>query len=301
MNSSPYPHIPASYYVALNRSKTINIFVFDADGNASFCRSVTIALFSLNAEDEIMCESYKEDSSGFLTVLVDHRCALSYKHDRPGKQFGQFWLMDRHQNRALSRSLISIQVHVLETPVCDDQPELIVENQKDRRKAIVVHLNESIDIATRLTLHCPLVEPRDQTITEITTLCTNHQPTVSTDGGIEVLFTCAFHRCKKHPLCFVGEIGLKLPATDVTCVLISVIGTGTPTSEWSSSPSLPFVKRMNAFERRPTTVPTSSTTDPSSSHHRRKRPNLRVDPCRSVDSELGFGFLLHFSHCFWPL
>ena len=196
---------------------------------------ITVFLFSLNAEDEIICEPYKEDSSGFLTVLVDHRCKLTYRQDRSGKQFGQFWLMDRHQNRALSRSLVSIQVHVLETIVCDDQPELIVENQKAKSRAIVVHLNESIDIFTRLKLNCPPVKPQDQTITEITTLCANHRPTISTNGGIEVLFTCAFHRCKKYPLCFVGEMGLKLPATDVFCVLISVIGTGTLASTWSSS------------------------------------------------------------------
>ncbi len=36
INSSPYPYIPASYYVAFNQSNTIQIFVFDADGEILF-------------------------------------------------------------------------------------------------------------------------------------------------------------------------------------------------------------------------------------------------------------------------
>lgn len=31
-NSSPYPYLPAAYYVAFNRSKSIPIFIFDVDG-----------------------------------------------------------------------------------------------------------------------------------------------------------------------------------------------------------------------------------------------------------------------------
>ncbi|CAF1509175.1 unnamed protein product [Adineta steineri] len=36
INSSPYPYIPASYYVAFNKSNTIQIFAFDIDGTIIF-------------------------------------------------------------------------------------------------------------------------------------------------------------------------------------------------------------------------------------------------------------------------
>jgi hypothetical protein len=171
--------------------------------------------------DEILCEPYEEDVSGFLTVYVDNDCKLNYKIDQFGEQYGQFWLMDRYQNRILSRSLISIQVHVLENVVCDNQPELIIQRTDN-----IIKLNESIDVSVRLHPNCHLIKHDDQTITEITTLCTNNQSISLANGGIEVLFQCQFNLCDMYHICFVGEIGLKLPATDIQCFSIEVTGSG---------------------------------------------------------------------------
>jgi hypothetical protein len=144
---------------------------------------------------------------------------LNYKIDQTGKQYGQFWLMDRYENQILSRSLISIQVYVLENVLCNNQPELIIYTNKTQIK-----LNELIDISVRLNPNCPLIKPEDQTITEITTLCTNNQSISSDSSGIEVLFQCRLDLCDVYHICFVGEISLKLPATNIECLSIEVTG-----------------------------------------------------------------------------
>ncbi len=172
--------------------------------------------------DEIICEPYQDDLGGYLTVHVNDHCQLNYKIDQLGRQFGQFWLMDRYQNRILSRSLISIQVYVLENILCNNRTELILPNQSDytMRK-----LNESIEISVRLYSNCILIKLEDQTIIEITTLCTkNNQANVLDNGGIEVFFRCQLNLCEIYHVCFVGEMGLKLPATDIQCLSIEITG-----------------------------------------------------------------------------
>lgn len=146
---------------------------------------------------------------------------MNYKIDQLGNQYGQFWLMDRNANRILSRSLISIQVHVLENVICHNQPELIIQNKDNHT---IIKLNESIDISVQLHPNCLLIKLEDQTITEITTLCSNNQPVGLANGGIEVLFQCQLNLCDTYHICFVGEIGFKLPATNIQCFLIEVIG-----------------------------------------------------------------------------
>ncbi|CAF0917120.1 unnamed protein product [Rotaria sordida] len=207
INSSPYPYIPASYYVDFNRSRKIKIFVYDAD------------------DDEIVCEQF-EDLRGFLTVHVDNDCTLTYQTNRLGKQFGQFWLMDRNKNQILSRSLISIQLFILKDIICNTQPEIIVESAGDRSNMSTIRIKESVYITVSLNPNCLLIEPQDQTITELTTLCSNDQPVVLANGGIEVIFQCSPTLCEKYQVCFVGEFGLKLPSTEIRCFSIKVIGTG---------------------------------------------------------------------------
>ncbi|CAF0784337.1 unnamed protein product [Rotaria sp. Silwood1] len=207
-NSSPYPYIPTSYYVDFNKPKAIKIFVYDAD------------------DDEIVCERFEEDLGRFLTVNVDNNCTLTYQTNRFGKQFGQFWLMDRNKNQILSRSLISIQVFVLKDIICNIQPEIIVESKEDRSNMSTIRIKESVYISVSLNPNCLLIEPQDQTITELTTLCTNKQPVVLANGGIEVIFECSPTLCEKYQVCFVGEFGLKLPSTEIKCFSIEIIGTG---------------------------------------------------------------------------
>ncbi|CAF2337327.1 unnamed protein product [Rotaria sp. Silwood2] len=208
INSSPYPYIPASYYVDFNKPRQIQIFVYDADN------------------DEIICERFEEDLGRFLTVHVDNNCTLTYQTNRLGKQFGQFWLMDRYRNRILSRSLISIQVFVLKDIICNTQPEIIVESKADRSNMSTIRIKESVYITVSLNPNCLLIEPQDQTITELTTLCTNNQPVILANGGIEVIFQCSPNLCEKYQVCFVGEFGLKLPSTEIQCFSIEAIGTG---------------------------------------------------------------------------
>jgi hypothetical protein len=86
-------------------------------------------------------------------------------------------------------------------------------------------LNESIEISVRLYSNCFLIKPEDQIIIEITTLCTkNNQANVLDNGGIEVLFQCQLNLCEIYHVCFVGEMGLKLPATDIQCLSIEISG-----------------------------------------------------------------------------
>jgi hypothetical protein len=190
------------------------------------CLSVVICQLCFEG-DEILCESYEQNFGGFLTVQVKENCQLTYESNRLGKQFGQFWLMDRHRNQILSRSLISIQVHVLQDVVCDTQPDLRVENQQDHSNASAVNINQSVYVLVSINPHCRLIDPQDQTITELTTLCTNNQPVILSDGGIEMMFQCQPSLCERYQVCFVGEFGLKLPSTKTQCLTIDVIGTST--------------------------------------------------------------------------
>lgn len=148
-----------------------------------------------------------------------------YETNRLGKQFGQFWIMDRHNNETLSRSLISIQVHVLKDIICNTTSEIIVENRADHSNASRIRLKQSINITVQLNPNCLLIEPQDQTITELSTLCTNNQPIVQANGGIQVLFECSPSLCEKYQICFVGEFGIKLPSTEIKCFSVEVFGT----------------------------------------------------------------------------
>ncbi|CAF3414379.1 unnamed protein product [Rotaria socialis] len=225
INSSPYPHIPASYYVDFNEPRDIKIYVFDADN------------------DEIVCERFKDDLGGFLTVHADANCKLTYQTNRLGKQFGQFWLMDRNNNQILSRSLISIQIHVLKDIICNVQPEIVVENKADHSNISTIKIKQSVNLTVNLNPNCLLIEPQDQTITELTTLCTNNQPVVSANGGIEVIFQCSPDLCEKYQICFVGEFSRKLPSTEIKCFSIQVIGTDDECAHASSNRS--FLKPPN--------------------------------------------------------
>jgi hypothetical protein len=152
---------------------------------------------------------------------------LTYQTNRLGKQFGQFWLMDRNKNRILSRSLISIQVHVLKDIICNTQPELILKNKGNYSNiSTTIKIKQSVYISVSTNPNCLLIEPQDQTITELTTLCTNNQPVILANGGIEVIFQCTPYLCEKYQVCFVGEFGLKLPSTKTECFSIEAIGTG---------------------------------------------------------------------------
>lgn len=176
--------------------------------------------------DEIICRRYEDDLKGFLTVNVDQDCKLTYQINRVGKQFGQFWLMDRRQNEILSSSLISIQVNVLEDIICHDQPEISVKTNEGQSTKTSIKLSQSVYLSVSLKPNCLSIQPQDQTITELTTLCTNNQPTVLANGGIEVLFQCTPYLCERYQVCFIGEFSLRLPSTKTECFLIEVTGTG---------------------------------------------------------------------------
>ncbi|CAF0727785.1 unnamed protein product [Adineta ricciae] len=208
INSSPYPCIPASFYVSLAQPKAIPLVIYDQDG------------------DEIVCEPFTENYKKFLTVNIDSTCRMTYETNRPGKQFGQFWLLDKYNKQNLSRSLISLQVHVLKDILCETQPDIFVQNQADSSaKSSTIKLKQSVYISVRLNPNCALITPKDQTITELTTLCNNNQPVNLANGGVEVTFQCTPNLCEKYPVCFVGEFGLKLPSTMIQCFLIEVTGT----------------------------------------------------------------------------
>lgn len=180
----------------------------------------------MRIDDEILCKRYENDLNGFLTVHVDDHCTLSYEENRVGKQFGQFWLMDRRDNTILSSSLISIQVNVLEGVTCEDQPEIFVKASGRQSTKSSIKITESVYLSVSLKPKCPFIQPQDQTITELTTLCTNNQPVVLANGGIEVLFQCTPYLCEKYQVCFIGEFSLRLPSTKTECFLIEVSGTG---------------------------------------------------------------------------
>jgi hypothetical protein len=154
--------------------------------------------------------------------------------------------MDRSQNQILSRSLISIQVHVLKDIVCNTQPELIVKNTEDYSKNMsIIKIKQSIYISASLNPNCLLIEPQDQTITELTTLCTNNQPIVLANGGIQVIFQCTPNLCEKYQICFVGEFGLKLPSTKTQCFSIEVIGTSRSMNV--IYPCVPFMNSLFSY------------------------------------------------------
>ncbi|CAF3316824.1 unnamed protein product [Rotaria socialis] len=203
----------------------------------------SIILVSSKLDDEIVCERFKDDLGGFLTVHADANCKLTYQTNRLGKQFGQFWLMDRNNNQILSRSLISIQIHVLKDIICNVQPEIVVENKADHSNISTIKIKQSVNLTVNLNPNCLLIEPQDQTITELTTLCTNNQPVVSANGGIEVIFQCSPDLCEKYQICFVGEFSRKLPSTEIKCFSIQVIGTDDECAHASSNRS--FLKPPN--------------------------------------------------------
>jgi hypothetical protein len=134
--------------------------------------------------------------------------------------------MDRNNNQILSRTLISVQVHVLQNIICNTQPEIAVKNKADHSKKTVIKLKQSVYISVHLKPNCPTIHPHDQTITELTTLCNNDRPVVLADGGIEMIFQCTPYLCEKYQVCFVGEFGRLLPSTKTECFLIEVSDTG---------------------------------------------------------------------------
>ncbi len=75
-----------------------------------------------------------------------------------------------------------------------------------------------------ITCQFSLIKHQGQKIAEITTLCTNNQPDILANRGIEVLFQCQFNLCEIYQIYFVGEISLKLPATNIECFSIEVVG-----------------------------------------------------------------------------
>ena len=174
-----------------------------------------------------MCETFATTYDDFLTVRVTEDCEIIYITSRLGKQYGQLWLMDRHQNQTLSRSLIAIQIHVLRSVDCDIPPELKVKSQQDHLNRTTVKINQSIYVSVSTDPHCPLIDPQDQTITELTTLCTNSQPVILSNGGIQMQFQCKPSLCERYQVCFVGEFSMKLQSTKTECLAIDVIGTGT--------------------------------------------------------------------------
>ena len=176
--------------------------------------------------DQIECERHADDLKGFLTVHSDHSCKLTYKRETVGKQFGQFWLLDKRHGHELSRTLISIQVHVLKDIVCNTKAELLVQNQEDRMSQSNIKLSQSVTVLASLNPNCLTIQPQDQTITELTTLCKNNPPSILANGGIAVTFQCTPRLCQAHQVCFIGEFGLKLPSTGIRCVRIDVSGTG---------------------------------------------------------------------------
>ena len=182
--------------------------------------------FDSNAGDEIVCEHYDDTLGGFLTVRATSNCHLTYQHDRLGKQFGQFWIMDRVQNRILTRSLISVQIQVLKDIACDQEPELFIrqgQNSNDRTKT---NVNQPVHLTVILQPHCLLVQPREQTITELTAMCSNSPPVVLANGGIEVKYQCKPVLCEKYYVCFIGEFSLKLPSTKTKCFITETEGSG---------------------------------------------------------------------------
>jgi hypothetical protein len=176
--------------------------------------------------DQIVCERHDDDLEGFLTVHSDRTCKLSYNRTRVGKQFGQFWLLDERQNQELSRTLISIQVHVLENIVCNSKAVLVVQNQQSRINQSSIKLSQSVSLLASLNPNCLKIQPQDQTITELTTMCKNSFPRALANGGIEMTFQCTPRLCRAHQVCFIGEFGVKLPSTAVQCVRIDVTSTG---------------------------------------------------------------------------
>lgn len=164
-----------------------------------------------------------------MTVRASEDCRLSYHRNRLGKQFGQFWIMDRSQNRILTRSLISVQIQVLKDAVCDTQPQLSIRKGRENTDRAKVKLHQVISLTVTLDSNCPLIQPREQTITELTTLCTNGQPVILATGGIEVQYLCKPLLCQQHHVCFVGEFALKLPSTKTECFILDVEGEGNDT------------------------------------------------------------------------
>ena len=177
--------------------------------------------------DNITCEAYRDDVlAESLTVYIDEECQLHYRDDRVGKQFGHFWLLDKNNNHILSRSLISVQVEVLGNITYDQQPELFIVDKDNNTVTTEIKLLESIDLWVSVVPHSRMVHPDEQTITELSTLCSNYLPKPLDNGGIQVQFRCQFNHCQGYPICFVGEFSAKLPSTDVQCFLIEVTDTG---------------------------------------------------------------------------
>lgn len=205
INSSPYPYIPATYYVLLNDSNPIRIYSFDADGDPILCQAI-------------------EDQTGFFTVLINDRCTLVYDSTRPGRQYGQFWLMDRSDHRPRSKSLISIEVYVLHNVACKNKSNVFFKNIQNPERGATLELNGSIELLVGLHSDCDRLEPEDQIITELSALCSNDRAEIVSNGSIQVRFECQFNSCGKYPICFVGEFGMKLPTTDLLCIIVDVKG-----------------------------------------------------------------------------
>lgn len=176
----------------------------------------------------MICEPFSESHSTFLTVHASSSCTLTYQTDRIGKQFGQFWIIDQNKKQSLTRSLVSVQVHVLTDVLCNTQPDISVVNKAGSTNTSTVHIEQSVYLSVTINANCLLVRPQDQTITELTTSCSNSQPVVLANGGIEMTFECKANLCEKYPVCFVGEFALKLPSTAVRCHILDVVGKGIP-------------------------------------------------------------------------
>lgn len=134
--------------------------------------------------------------------------------------------MDRSQNQILTRSLISVQIQVLKNIVCNEEPELLIRHGQENTDETTTKINQDVYLTVSLQPNCLLIQPQEQTITELTTLCSNSPPVILADGGIEVEYQCQPLLCEKHYVCFIGEFSLKLPSTETKCFVIQVEGSG---------------------------------------------------------------------------
>jgi len=134
-----------------------------------------------------------------------------------GKQFGRFWLLDYRDNEYLSKTVINVQVDVINS-TCN-QPKLEI----DVISGTKLTLNQSLNVRVRLEQDCPISStipdrPGLYSLTELTAQC-NNQPMTLVKGNRlagEVFYQCQMNKCGKYHVCFFGEIKFQ-PSSNVHC------------------------------------------------------------------------------------